>query len=55
MKLWIWSVQYFLQQYQTQSINRLIEDAIVEADQKGCKVLTLGLLNQVIILLICLQ
>ena len=31
---------------QWQPINKLIEEAIINADQKGCKVLTLGLLNQ---------
>ena len=41
-------VQYLFQ-WQNQPINSLIEGAIVEAEQKGCKVLTLGLLNQVII------
>ncbi|XP_008438262.2 very-long-chain aldehyde decarbonylase CER1-like isoform X1 [Cucumis melo] len=39
------NVQYLLQ-WQTESINSLIEEAITNADQKGCKVLTLGLLNQ---------
>ncbi|XP_022974972.1 protein ECERIFERUM 1-like [Cucurbita maxima] len=39
------NVQYLFQ-WQNQSINSLIEEAIVEAEQKGCKVLTLGLLNQ---------
>ncbi|XP_022146958.1 protein ECERIFERUM 1-like isoform X1 [Momordica charantia] len=50
LKLQTWAIpkynlQYFLQ-WQTQSINSLIEEAIVKAEQKGCKVLTLGLLNQ---------
>ncbi|XP_022937613.1 protein ECERIFERUM 1-like [Cucurbita moschata] len=39
------NVQYLFQ-WQNQPINSLIEEAIVEAEQKGCKVLTLGLLNQ---------
>ncbi|KAE8650284.1 very-long-chain aldehyde decarbonylase CER1 isoform X2 [Cucumis sativus] len=39
------NVQYLLQ-WETESINNLIEEAITNADQKGCKVLTLGLLNQ---------
>ncbi|XP_023538876.1 protein ECERIFERUM 1-like [Cucurbita pepo subsp. pepo] len=39
------NVQYLFQ-WQNQPINSLIEGAIVEAEQKGCKVLTLGLLNQ---------
>ncbi|KAG6597240.1 Very-long-chain aldehyde decarbonylase CER1, partial [Cucurbita argyrosperma subsp. sororia] len=39
------NVQYMFE-WQNQSINSLIEEAIVEAEQKGCKVLTLGLLNQ---------
>ncbi|XP_038881235.1 very-long-chain aldehyde decarbonylase CER1-like isoform X2 [Benincasa hispida] len=50
LKLQTWAipkfdVQYLLQ-WQTKSINSLIEEAITNADQKGCKVLTLGLLNQ---------
>ncbi|KAH0698359.1 hypothetical protein KY285_015592 [Solanum tuberosum] len=38
-------VQYFMQ-WQRETINNLIEEAIMEADQKGIKVLSLGLLNQ---------
>ncbi|CAK9318927.1 unnamed protein product [Citrullus colocynthis] len=50
LKLQTWAipkfhVQYLLQ-WQNESINSLIEEAITKADQKGCKVLTLGLLNQ---------
>ncbi|XP_047969214.1 very-long-chain aldehyde decarbonylase CER1-like [Salvia hispanica] len=40
-----YSVQYGLK-WQTQAINSLIEEAIFEADVRGCKVVTLGLLNQ---------
>lgn len=32
--------------WQRDTINNLIEEAIMEADQKGIKVLSLGLLNQ---------
>ncbi|KAL3537152.1 hypothetical protein ACH5RR_000518 [Cinchona calisaya] len=50
LKLQIWaipkySVQYFAQ-WQRESINALIEGAILEAEEKGIKVLSLGLLNQ---------
>lgn len=50
LKLQTWAipkyrVQYFMQ-WQRESINKLIEDAILDADEKGIKVLTLGLLNQ---------
>ncbi|KAM3394402.1 very-long-chain aldehyde decarbonylase CER1 [Capsicum galapagoense] len=38
-------VQYVMQ-WQRETINNLIEEAIMEADQKGIKVLSLGLLNQ---------
>ncbi|CAN4112483.1 unnamed protein product [Withania somnifera] len=38
-------IQYF-SQWQRNSINNLIEEAIMEADNKGIKVLSLGLLNQ---------
>ncbi|KAM7476203.1 hypothetical protein LguiB_023446 [Lonicera macranthoides] len=40
-----YSIQYFMQ-WQRESINSLIEQAIIEADQRGVKVLSLGLLNQ---------
>ncbi|XP_021814647.1 protein ECERIFERUM 1-like [Prunus avium] len=40
-----YSVQYFLQ-WQNEAINGLIEEAILEAEEKGVKVLSLGLLNQ---------
>lgn len=50
LKLQTWAipkyrVQYFMQ-WQRESINKLIEDAILDADEKGVKVITLGLLNQ---------
>ncbi|XP_022146960.1 protein ECERIFERUM 1-like [Momordica charantia] len=50
LKMQTWAIpkykfQYLLQ-WETQSTNNLIEEAITKADQKGCKVLTLGLLNQ---------
>lgn len=32
--------------WQREWINNLIEEAILEADEKGAKVLSLGLLNQ---------
>ncbi|XP_059313089.1 very-long-chain aldehyde decarbonylase CER1-like isoform X3 [Lycium ferocissimum] len=38
-------VHYFMQ-WQRETINNLIEEAIIEADQKGIQVLSLGLLNQ---------
>lgn len=37
--------QYFMH-WQRESINNLIEDAILEADERGTKVLSLGLMNQ---------
>lgn len=40
-----YKVQYFLQR-QREAINSLIEKAIVRADKKGVKVLSIGLLNQ---------
>ncbi|KAI3439200.1 PPM-type phosphatase domain-containing protein [Psidium guajava] len=48
IQTWIipkYRIQYFMQ-WQKESINRLIEKAILEADEKGTKVLCLGLLNQ---------
>ncbi|XP_049368818.1 very-long-chain aldehyde decarbonylase CER1-like isoform X2 [Solanum verrucosum] len=50
LKLQTWAIpkyriQYFMQ-WQRESISNLIEEAIIEADQKGIKVLSLGLLNQ---------
>ncbi|XP_055817653.1 very-long-chain aldehyde decarbonylase CER1-like isoform X2 [Solanum dulcamara] len=50
IKLQTWAipkyrVQYFMK-WQRETINNLIEEAIMEADQKGIKVLSLGLLNQ---------
>ncbi|KAJ0035355.1 hypothetical protein Pint_26270 [Pistacia integerrima] len=49
-KLQTWAIpkyrfQYFLQ-WQSESINSSIEKAILEAEKKGAKVLSLGLLNQ---------
>ncbi|KAE8009183.1 hypothetical protein FH972_005634 [Carpinus fangiana] len=40
-----YSIQYSLQ-WKIESINRLIEEAILEAEERGVKVLSLGLLNQ---------
>ncbi|KAL5799096.1 hypothetical protein ACOSQ2_003916 [Xanthoceras sorbifolium] len=40
-----YNVQYFLQ-WQSESINSFIEKAILEAEEKGAKVLSLGLMNQ---------
>ncbi|CAI9781644.1 unnamed protein product [Fraxinus pennsylvanica] len=50
LKLQTWAIpkykiQYCLQ-WQRESINNLIEEAILEAEVKGTKVLSLGLLNQ---------
>lgn len=50
LKLQTWAipkytVQYYME-WQRDSINKLIQDAITEADEKGIKVLSLGLLNQ---------
>ncbi|XP_042028633.1 very-long-chain aldehyde decarbonylase CER1-like [Salvia splendens] len=50
LKLQTWavpkySIQYYMH-WQKEWINNLIEDAILEADEKGVKVLSLGLLNQ---------
>ncbi|KAL2536683.1 Protein ECERIFERUM 1 [Forsythia ovata] len=50
LKLQTWaipkySIQYYLQ-WQRESINSLIEEAILEAEVKGTKVFSLGLLNQ---------
>ncbi|KAL1299734.1 very-long-chain aldehyde decarbonylase CER1 [Arachis hypogaea] len=36
----------YLNKYQRKTLNRLIEDAILEAEKNGVKVLSLGLLNQ---------
>jgi len=38
-------MQYRLQ-WQRKAINKLIEEAILEADEKGIKIVSLGLLNQ---------
>ncbi|XP_048495903.1 very-long-chain aldehyde decarbonylase CER1 isoform X2 [Beta vulgaris subsp. vulgaris] len=40
-----YNIHYVLQ-WQRAAINKLIEEAILEADKKGIKVVTLGLLNQ---------
>ncbi|KAB1222663.1 Protein ECERIFERUM 1 [Morella rubra] len=40
-----YSIQYFLQS-QKKSISSLIEDAILDAEERGAKVLSLGLLNR---------
>ncbi|CAM8977376.1 unnamed protein product [Rhodiola kirilowii] len=50
LKLQTWAIpkykiQYFLE-WQRESINNLIEEAILDAEEKGAKVLSLGLLNQ---------
>ncbi|XP_031113854.1 very-long-chain aldehyde decarbonylase CER1-like [Ipomoea triloba] len=50
LKLQTWAipkyrVQYFMQ-WQKEAIDKLIEEAILEAEEKGVKVLSLGLLNQ---------
>ncbi|XP_058224201.1 very-long-chain aldehyde decarbonylase CER1-like isoform X1 [Rhododendron vialii] len=50
LKLQTWAIpkyniQYFMH-WQRESINNLIEDAILEADERGTKVLSLGLMNQ---------
>nr|POF18708.1 isoform 2 of protein cer1-like 1 [Quercus suber] len=48
LQTWVipkYSVQYFLRSHEN-SINDLIEQAILEAEKKGVKVLSLGLLNQ---------
>ncbi|KAL6323209.1 hypothetical protein AAG906_029216 [Vitis piasezkii] len=50
LKLQTWAIpkyriQYFLK-WQNEPINSLIEEAILDAEQRGVKVLSLGLLNQ---------
>ncbi|KAL8542571.1 hypothetical protein ACS0TY_003450 [Phlomoides rotata] len=40
-----YSIQYYMK-WQRESINRMIEESILEAESKGVKVLSLGLLNQ---------
>ncbi|KAH7863576.1 hypothetical protein Vadar_019357 [Vaccinium darrowii] len=50
LKLQTWAIpkyniQYFMH-WQRESINNLIEDAILEAEERGTKVLSLGLMNQ---------
>ncbi|KAL0410802.1 UNVERIFIED_CONTAM: Very-long-chain aldehyde decarbonylase GL1-5, partial [Sesamum latifolium] len=49
LKLQTWAIPKYSIQYQIQwqrkSINSMIEDSILEAEKKGVKVLTLGLLN----------
>lgn len=39
------SLQYYMQ-WQREVINSMIEDSILEAEAKGVRVLSLGLLNQ---------
>ncbi|KAL1535831.1 aldehyde oxygenase (deformylating) [Salvia divinorum] len=50
LKLQTWTIPRYTMQYalkwQTQSINTLIEEAILEADVRGSRVIILGLLNQ---------
>ncbi|KAI7752070.1 hypothetical protein M8C21_028330 [Ambrosia artemisiifolia] len=50
LKLQTWVIPKYMTQYlmkeQRQTINGVIEEAILEAEAKGVKVLTLGLLNQ---------
>ncbi|GLT92865.1 hypothetical protein SLE2022_106770 [Rubroshorea leprosula] len=50
LRLQTWAIPKYLIQYrlqwQNKSINSLIEEAIIQAEVKGAKVLTLGLLNQ---------
>ncbi|KAL7258484.1 hypothetical protein ACSBR1_004586 [Camellia fascicularis] len=50
LKLQTWAIpkyniQYFMQ-WQRESINSLIEEAILDAEEKGIEVLSLGLMNQ---------
>ncbi|XP_028783611.1 very-long-chain aldehyde decarbonylase CER1 isoform X2 [Neltuma alba] len=48
LQTWVlpkYTIQY-LMQWQKVAINRVIEEAIVEADRKGTKVISLGLMNQ---------
>ncbi|GLT31568.1 hypothetical protein SLA2020_062970 [Shorea laevis] len=48
LQTWVipkYQIQYRLH-WQNESINSLIEEAIIEAEEKGAKVLSLGLLNQ---------
>ncbi|XP_028102734.1 very-long-chain aldehyde decarbonylase CER1-like [Camellia sinensis] len=50
LKLQTWAIpkyniQYFMQ-WQRESINSLIEEAILDAEEKGVEVLSLGLMNQ---------
>ncbi|THG10422.1 hypothetical protein TEA_025193 [Camellia sinensis var. sinensis] len=40
-----WTMMYFMQ-WQRESINSLIEEAILDAEEKGVEVLSLGLMNQ---------
>ncbi|XP_044501722.1 very-long-chain aldehyde decarbonylase CER1-like isoform X2 [Mangifera indica] len=47
LKLHTWVLpRYIVQYWRRESINSLIEGAILEADMRGVKVVTLGLLNQ---------
>ncbi|KAM7250778.1 hypothetical protein ACFE04_022661 [Oxalis oulophora] len=42
----VWLTWPYCLQWQQEAVNRMIEEAIQEADNKGVKVFTLGLLNQ---------
>ncbi|KAM1369830.1 hypothetical protein ACFX15_039645 [Malus domestica] len=50
LRLQTWAIPkytlQYLMQWQNEAINGLIEDAILDAEEKGVKVLSLGLLNQ---------
>ncbi|XP_038681546.1 very-long-chain aldehyde decarbonylase CER1-like [Tripterygium wilfordii] len=50
MRLQTWVIarynMQYLMEWKNESINSLIEEAIIEADKRGVKVLSLGLLNQ---------
>ncbi|XP_047955720.1 very-long-chain aldehyde decarbonylase CER1-like [Salvia hispanica] len=50
LKMQTWTIPRYTKQYalnwQGRGINTLIEEAILEADERGSKVITLGLLNQ---------
>ncbi|KAH9735667.1 Very-long-chain aldehyde decarbonylase CER1 [Citrus sinensis] len=46
LKLQTWAKSKYNMQQPNESINRLIEEAILEAEEKGARVISLGLLNQ---------
>ncbi|KAE8708950.1 Protein ECERIFERUM 1 [Hibiscus syriacus] len=50
LKAQTWAIPKYRQQYrliwQKESINNLIEEAVIEADEKGASVLSLGIMNQ---------